>query len=234
MTLLDMSKAFDTVDRKTLFENLEKILLPEELHLFSIITRNPNIKVNVNNAFSEYFSSLVGIMQGDCMSAILFIYYLGCCLQKAKQLIAAPDLLVTPKFADDITYIAREKETIEKVEKIVPTLLKEYNLQINTGKTERYEIPKPPPPTPTMETLQKHRLDKPLWSELDWLVNYKTTPEEDKTPSHKKCKLLGSILESSNNKRHEKAKLHIQFHANKHSNENTNISNIHCTNLSIQ
>ena len=29
---LDMSKAFDTVDRKTLFENLEKILLREELH----------------------------------------------------------------------------------------------------------------------------------------------------------------------------------------------------------
>ena len=97
MTLLDMSKAFDTVDRKTLFENLEKILLPEELHLFSIITRNPSIKVKVNNVFSELFSSLVGIMQGDCMSVILFIYYLGCCLQKEKQLIAAPELLVTPK-----------------------------------------------------------------------------------------------------------------------------------------
>ena len=56
-------------------------------------------------------------MQGDCMIAILFIYYLGCCLQKEKTLIAAPELLVTPKFADDIMYIAREKETIEKVEK---------------------------------------------------------------------------------------------------------------------
>ena len=97
MTLLDMSEAFDTVDRKTLFENLEKILLPEELHLFSIITRNPSIKVKVNNVFSELFSSLVGIMQGDCMSVILFIYYLGCCLQKEKQLIAAPELLVTQK-----------------------------------------------------------------------------------------------------------------------------------------
>ena len=71
------------------------------------------------------------------MSAILFIYYLGCCLQKEKQLIAAPELLVTPKFADDITYIAREKETIEKVEKVVPTLLKEYNLQINNRKNRK-------------------------------------------------------------------------------------------------
>ena len=50
-----------------------------------------------------------------------------------------------------------------------------------------------------METLQKHRIDKPLWSELDWLVNYKTTPAEDKLPNHKKCKLLGSILDTGNN-----------------------------------
>ena len=129
---------------------------------------------------------------------------------------------------------------IGKVEKVVPTLLKEYNLQINTGKTERYEIPQPLPPT--METLQKHRIDKPLWSELDWLVNYKTTPAEDKIPNHKKCKLLGSILETGNNVTRRKvltinamkAKLHIQFHTNKHSNENTNISTIHSTNLFIQ
>ena len=44
MTLLDMSKAFDTVDRKTLFENLEKILLPEELHFIQYHHKKPKYK----------------------------------------------------------------------------------------------------------------------------------------------------------------------------------------------
>ena len=39
-------------------------------------------------------------------------------------------------------------------------------------------------------------MTKPLWSDLDYLINYKTTPKEDKTPDWKKCKLLGSCLDT--------------------------------------
>ena len=78
--LLDMSKAFDRVNWKTLFEKLETILEPDELHLLSILTRTPKIKVKVNKKFGTLFETLIGIMQGDCLSAILFIYYLACCL----------------------------------------------------------------------------------------------------------------------------------------------------------
>ena len=45
--LLDMSKAFDTVNRNILFKALEIILLPEELNLLSILTNNPKLKVRV-------------------------------------------------------------------------------------------------------------------------------------------------------------------------------------------
>ena len=44
-----------------------------------------------------------------------------------------------------------------------------------------------------MEELLKHKHDKILWSELDWLVNYKPKIE-DKTPNWMNCKLLGSYL----------------------------------------
>ena len=38
--LLDMSKAFDTVNRNQLFETLEEILLPDEIHLLHILTND--------------------------------------------------------------------------------------------------------------------------------------------------------------------------------------------------
>ena len=75
LVLLDMSKAFDTVNRQKLFEYLENVIEKDELHLLSILTRNPEIVVRVNN-------KLIGITQGDVLSAILFIFYLACCLGK--------------------------------------------------------------------------------------------------------------------------------------------------------
>ena len=57
-----MSKAFDTVDRKKLFE---------------LLSRCPKIQVKVAGKFGEYFNTLLGIMQGDVLSAILIIYYLS-------------------------------------------------------------------------------------------------------------------------------------------------------------
>ena len=47
LLLLDMSKAFDTVDRELLFNHLEKILEPDELHIMSRLTNHPQIKVRV-------------------------------------------------------------------------------------------------------------------------------------------------------------------------------------------
>ncbi len=44
LLLIDMSNVFDSVRRDTLFERLEKILPPDELHLLSIINNRPNIQ----------------------------------------------------------------------------------------------------------------------------------------------------------------------------------------------
>ena len=64
----------------------------------------------------------------------------------------------------------------------MPQKLEEYNLTANAGKTEKYEIPRPPVPTvptPTpaqMEVLIQHKNDKIVWSDLDWLINYTHQP----------------------------------------------------------
>ena len=85
LSLFDMSKAFDTVNRQKLFEHLERIMNPDELHLLSIITNFTKVKVKVNKAFGTQFETLIGIMQGDCLSALLFIFYLGECLRNKRD-----------------------------------------------------------------------------------------------------------------------------------------------------
>ena len=60
LLLLDMSKAFDTVDREILFEELEQTLQEVELHILSKITNTPEIKVRVGQTIRESFTSTIG------------------------------------------------------------------------------------------------------------------------------------------------------------------------------
>ncbi len=75
--LLDMSKAFDTVDRGQLFEDLKEVLEEDELHMISILLKDVRITVRIKNTSGEPFTSNVGVPQGDCLSPVLFTYYLA-------------------------------------------------------------------------------------------------------------------------------------------------------------
>ena len=195
LLLLDMSKAFDTVDQKMLFEELEEILDNDEIHLLSKITNLPEIKVKIRDIVGESFLTNTGIMQGDCLSAILFILYLARCLRKPTKT-KMKDLSIKPKFADDLTFLGKSKTEIDEIENKLPIQLKKYKLEINKTKTERYEIPRhapPPPSPPNTKTLLLHRI---CWSALDWITNYVTPKIENKSPNWKDCILLGSKLDT--------------------------------------
>ena len=52
-----MSKAFDTVNRNRLFEGLEEIMLPEELHIKHILINDVKIKVRVGSEYGLEFDN---------------------------------------------------------------------------------------------------------------------------------------------------------------------------------
>ena len=49
LSLFYMSKAFDTVNGHKRFEILEEIMTPDELHIMSLLTNLPKMKVKINN-----------------------------------------------------------------------------------------------------------------------------------------------------------------------------------------
>ena len=78
--LMDMSKAFDMIDRDKLMDIMRKILKPDELHLVKILLEQVEYCVKVGNTFGEHFKTTTGSPQGDCLSALFFILYLAMAL----------------------------------------------------------------------------------------------------------------------------------------------------------
>ena len=72
--LLDMSKPFETVNRKILLQELKKVLQPDEIHLLGILTNRPLITVTLDGEEGEGFHTYVGIARATaCRQSYSFI-----------------------------------------------------------------------------------------------------------------------------------------------------------------
>eukprot|EP00795_Rhopilema_esculentum_P001915 gene1915-biopygen10441 len=107
LLLLDMSKAFDTVRRGRLLKDLQEILQPDELHLMFLLVKDVNLRVKVGKEKGENIKTEIGIAPGDCLSAVLFIFYLARS-RNTENAAADPSrknnyFEINPQYADDIT-----------------------------------------------------------------------------------------------------------------------------------
>ena len=200
----DMSKAFDTISRKLLFTHLEEDLEPDEIYYLSILTNRPELIVRVGQAKTDPFTTLAGIMQGDCLSAVLFIYYLSFALKCTSVKIQAHEegiFYIEPKYADDITSVTLNDSgnIMKSVDDQYPKALAEYHLQCNPTKVENHSVP----PKTTVLPPSPDKTEGLIWSDLDWTI--KPVKIEDK-PTWKSCKLLGSRLDSETDIRCRKAR----------------------------
>lgn len=80
----DMSKAFDSIDRKSLITDLQMVLQPDELHLVYKLIQ-VELAVTVGNHTTTFFKTDTGAPQGDCMSANEFTFYLAKTLETRHE-----------------------------------------------------------------------------------------------------------------------------------------------------
>ena len=79
LLLLDMTKAFDTVCRSKLLTDLQEVLEPDEMHMMAggLLISDAVPTVKVGKELGEQMKTVVGIAKCDCLSAVLFIFYLA-------------------------------------------------------------------------------------------------------------------------------------------------------------
>ena len=140
---IDLSKAFDCINRTKLMEILQELLKekPSELRMIRYLMSNTNLVPRVQGRYGDKFTTTLGIPQGDGLSPALFIIYLQAAINhhRQKQNEADPQLVEATEvthYADDTDFISQHYGYNYSTSLQLPEDLKEYNLQMNPGKTE--------------------------------------------------------------------------------------------------
>ena len=159
LLLLNMSKAFDTVNRSKLMKILKDILTSSELHMMHLLVNDVILNVRIGSKRGEDILTAIGICQGDCLSALLFILYLAYAIKPLPTHIQPQDyqqtmwsaldwiidrdarkINIDPKYADDITFIRSDRSKMNQIKRMMPETLLEQGRFINKSKTEKYHI----------------------------------------------------------------------------------------------
>ena len=108
MILIDLQKAFDTINHEILINKMEFLGLSKNVILwFKSYLSHREFKVNLNKSFSEPGQLLCGVPQGSILDPILFLLYINDMPQAVKC-----ELLL---YADD-TFLIFEHSDINKIE----------------------------------------------------------------------------------------------------------------------
>ena len=112
MILIDLQKAFDTIDQEILINKLEVLGFSKNVILwFKSYLSNRKFKVNLNKTFSEPGKLLCGVPQGSILGPLLFLLYINDMPQAVKC-----ELLL---YADDTCLIFQHND------------IKEIEIQLN-------------------------------------------------------------------------------------------------------
>ena len=107
---LDLSKAFDSLDRSKLMDILRQYNLAteDELRIIQFLLSKTTLRGKINGELGKFFATHIGTPQGDALSPILFLIYLEHVWRTfaGRTLLKAPDVEVT--YADDVNLALRE------------------------------------------------------------------------------------------------------------------------------
>ncbi len=137
---IDMSRAFDTIDRLLLLAELRTIIDEDSWRIVVALLDHTTLQAKIKNALSEPFETNIGAPQGDSLSPVLFTIYLELAMREIRTTCPRPqqDLLIPNEaiYADDTDYISGSKEVLKAIEPVAKTILGNWNLAMNTEKTE--------------------------------------------------------------------------------------------------
>ena len=139
VTGIDMSSAFDTINRKKLLEIAERILDEDGQRMLRILLSDTTVEIRIKGAETKPFTTNIGSPQGDSYSGPQFTMYFEEALEGVRDEINMVVELCLPQemiYADDYDHLTEDHEKKEQFKSCVKEILGKDNLKVNEDKTE--------------------------------------------------------------------------------------------------
>ncbi|KAL1448183.1 hypothetical protein WDU94_005664 [Cyamophila willieti] len=162
IAFVDISKAFDSVNRDALFKILEHINCPTNLLIIlKLLHQDTTSTVLVEGETSEPFDNRTGVKQGCVLAPVLFLLYIQAIMNKTKtesqsgiDLVFRSDTNMLNKrglksaskvkstklselmFADDAALVAKTPDELQNLVNAFNQAAKTFGLNVNVQKTE--------------------------------------------------------------------------------------------------
>jgi len=161
---LDLSKAFDCLDREELLRifEVEVGATQDEMRILRVLLANTSLRARIGKEVGESFATSIGTPQGDALSPLLFLVYLEYIMRKFDvlypRILQPGDLRI--QYADDTHAAFYDRTPPENLPPIgpcnrpcdfnchrcradyvtdfLPAVMAEQNMTMNASKTERH------------------------------------------------------------------------------------------------
>ncbi|CAG4982594.1 unnamed protein product [Colias eurytheme] len=137
---VDFIKAYDSVDRDSLYNILRLFQIPEKLvRMVKVATETSKMKVKVCRGFTDVFEVTTGLKQGDALSPILFNLALEYLIRKILILEGGIELNGNHKvigYADDLALLGQREQDLTLMAKTLESEGLKIGLKISGEKTE--------------------------------------------------------------------------------------------------
>ena len=123
ITCLNISAAFDKIQRNLLIETCSKFLPADDITLRTYLLLNTTLTIKTCNNKSNSFETTIGAPHGDSLSPILFCIYIKEAISRLPDQLGRKELI----YADDIGLVTEKSLDIIKISKNMA----KYNFKVN-------------------------------------------------------------------------------------------------------
>ncbi|KAL5260789.1 hypothetical protein ACHWQZ_G010818 [Mnemiopsis leidyi] len=149
IVFVDFSKAFDSINRDALFHILSLYGIPAPIiKAIRLLYDTAKSRVQTSDGLTDFFETLIGVLQGDTLAPFLFIMVLDYILRNCMS----PDygLIITPRqsrripavtvtdldFADDLALLSNTIQEAQSLLNDLEVAAEKVGLCMNSSKTE--------------------------------------------------------------------------------------------------
>lgn len=137
---VDFAKAYDSIDRETLYHILTSYQVPKKLvRMIKIATGTSRMRVRAGGGLTDEFEVVTGLKQGDALSPVLFNLALEHIIRKVLLIDGGVELNGKHKivgYADDLAILGQSEREVVKMTEKLEEEGKGVGLRISHEKTE--------------------------------------------------------------------------------------------------